>query len=603
MPAVTEPATDPSRADGFAHLDRARMVRIETPEHVRLGFELAGIGSRFAAAVLDAAILFAVLVASLVGLASLGAVTASEVVEALGVTAGILVVFALQWGYFFLCEAFFGGRTIGKKALGIRVIGAEGTPITREAAALRNLLRVIDVQPVGSSLIGLGLVALHPRAQRLGDIVAGTVVVRDRGSEAMPEEQTGDAAAGMPVMSAERFGVLEKYLARRDSLEPSVRAKLRASVVRAMGAALGTHGADADDALARLYREERPRQLGAGSGTGASLQAAHLVRSQSKSWARCRELVDKASRSGLAHLTEAEIDEFTSLYREVSADLARAKTYDASLRLSFHLERLVGEAHNLFYRSARRDLRAVSWVRNDFPRLFRRHLAPVSIAAALLFVPAAVAYTGVRADPELGRRLVPPSMVTRAEEARARLEAGEPYVDVPQVQMSVFSSTIMTNNVQVAFIAAAGGILAGIGTVLILVLNGVSIGSVLGLYHAHGAGSLIWTFVLPHGVLELTAIVVAGAAGLLLGRAIVTPGRRTRGRALREDGRQALALVAGAAFLLVVAGLVEGFVSPARIDGAIKLGFAAVVAACLLGYLAAGGRAPGDDQVTEARVP
>ena len=603
MTPLTESAADPSRAEGFAHLDRARVVRIETPEHVPLGFELAGIGSRFAAAVLDAAILFAVLIASMVGLASLGVVTASEVIEALGVTAGILIVFSLQWGYFFLCEAFFGGRTIGKKALGIRVIGAEGTPITREAAALRNLLRVVDVQPVGTSLIGLGLVALHPRAQRLGDIVAGTVVVRDRGGEAMPEEQPGEAAAGMPALDAQRFEVLGKYLARRDSLEPSVRAKLRASVVRAMGPALGGYGDRPDEALERLYREERPKQLGAGAGTGASLQAAHLVRAQSKSWARCRELVDKASESGLGSLSEPEIDEFTSLYREVSADLARAKTYGASLRLSFHLERLVGEAHNLFYRSTRSDLGAVSWVRHGFPRLFRRHLAQVSIAAALLFVPAAVAYTGVRSDPEAGRRLVPPAMVTRAEEARERLDAGEPYVDVPQVQMSVFSSAIMTNNVQVAFFAAAGGILAGIGTVLILVLNGVSIGSVLGLYHAHGAGPLIWTFVLPHGVLELTAIVVAGAAGLVLGRAIVTPGRRTRGRALREDGRQALALVAGAAFLLVVAGLVEGFVSPARIDGAIKLGFAGLLAACLFAYLAAAGRPHNADSVTEARVP
>jgi uncharacterized membrane protein SpoIIM required for sporulation/uncharacterized RDD family membrane protein YckC len=590
MVDLDEAGVDASRASGFAHLDRARIVRIDTPEQVRLGFELAGIGSRFAAALLDAVILLAVVLAFSAAAASLSAVAASELVEALGTTVTILVLFALQWGYFFLCEAFFGGRTIGKRAVGIRVIGAEGTPITREAAALRNLLRVVDIQPAGTSLIGLGLVALHPRAQRLGDIVAGTVVVRDRGGDAMPEERAGEAAAGLPLLDSKRFEVLEGYIARRDSLDAAVRASVRSSVVRAMGAALSPTTENPEDALQQLYQEERPRQLGTSAGIGASLQAAHLVRTQSPSWARCRELVDKASRFGLPSLSEREIDEFTSLYREITSDLARAKTYGASLRLSFHLERLVGEAHNLFYRSARRDLRAVTWVRHGFPLLFRRHAAPVAIAAALLFVPAAVTYVGVRADPEAARALVPPQMVTRAEEARARLEAGEPYVDVPQVQMSVFSSAIMTNNVQVAFFAAAGGILAGVGTVLILVLNGVSIGSVLGLYQAHGAGSLIWTFVLPHGVMELTAIVVSGAAGLILGRAVLAPGRRTRGRALREDGREGLALVAGAAFLLVVAGLIEGFVSPARVDASLKTAFAALVATCLFAYLWSGGR-------------
>jgi uncharacterized membrane protein SpoIIM required for sporulation len=181
-------------------------------------------------------------------------------------------------------------------------------------------------------------------------------------------------------------------------------------------------------------------------------------------------------------------------------------------------------------------------------------------------------------------------MVSRAENARERLEAGEGYIDVPQMQMSVVSSAIMTNNVQVAFLAAAGGILAGIGTVVLLVFNGVSIGSVLGLYHAHGAGILIWTFVMPHGVIELTAIVVAGAAGLVLGRVIISPGRRTRGRALREDGRECLALVAGAGVLLIVAGLVEGFVSPAQVPAPFKWAFAALVAACLFLYLSLAGR-------------
>ena len=589
-----------SRAAGFAHLDRARVVRVETPEHVPLGFELAAVGSRFAAALADVSIILASVLALGLILASLDLVTSNAWFESLGATGAIIAGFALQWGYFFVSEGFFGGRTLGKKALGLRVIGAEGAPITKEAAALRNLLRIVDVQPAGSSLLGLGLVALHPRAQRLGDIVAGTVVVRDRGDDAIPEHQSAEIGVGQPRLDPHRFEVLEKYLTRRDGLDVAVRAVVRESVARAMGSELGSISGGLDEALDRLYEEERPRQFGS---TGTSLQAVHLVRTQAAAWKRCRELVDEASSKGLDALSDAELEEFTSLYREVAADLARAKTYGASLRLCFHLERLVGAAHNLFYRDVKRHVGVIDWMRVEFPAVFRRHRRQVAVAATLLFLPALIVYPAVRRDVELGRRVVPAGMVARAEQARQRLEDGDPYIDVPEVQMSVLSSSVITNNVQVAFVAAAGGILAGLGTVFILVFNGLTLGSIFALYDAHGAGVLLWTFVLPHGVLELTAIVVSGAAGLILAQAVLAPGRRTRARALREEGRESLALVGGAAILLVLAGLVEGFVSPARIHASVKWIFAGITALCLFLYLARSGRPPGSTGVREARDP
>ena len=176
--------------------------------------------------------------------------------------------------------------------------------------------------------------------------------------------------------------------------------------------------------------------------------------------------MDKAARRGLGTLSENELEEFTSLYREVASDLARAHTYGGSLRLCFYLERLVGEAHNVFYRERTYGFLALEWLRTGFPGTLRRHRGYVAVAATLLFAPALVTYAGVRDDVEAGRRLAPPAMVTRAEEAADRLRRGDPYIDVPPVQMSVFSSSVMTNNVQVAFLAAAGGIFAGLGTAL-----------------------------------------------------------------------------------------------------------------------------------------
>jgi uncharacterized membrane protein SpoIIM required for sporulation len=124
------------------------------------------------------------------------------------------------------------------------------------------------------------------------------------------------------------------------------------------------------------------------------------------------------------------------------------------------------------------------------------------------------------------------------------------------------ASRIISNNVQVTFGAFAAGITAGIGTLLILVLNGVSLGGVLGLYQSKGIIKLILAFVAPHGVLELTAVCIAGGAGFLLAAALLLPGRRTRRRALIENGRRAIRLVAAASVMLLVAGTLEGFVSP-----------------------------------------
>ena len=574
---------------GFVHLDRARVVRVETPEHVSLGFELAAIGSRSAAAIADVMVVGAALGAVSLLMMVLDVVTSSSWVLSLGTTGALLAVFAIQWGYFFIAEGFFDGRTLGKKALGLRVIGEGGTPITVRASALRNLLRVVDFQPVGSSLVGLGLIALHPKAQRLGDILAGTVVVRDRGSQEIPERVQAAVGVERPRLDTKRFDVLEKYVQRRDALPADVRRPLTESVGRAMGEVVANHPRRStvplEDLLGHLYQEERTRQSDV---TGTSVQAVQLVRTQSGKWHRCQQLVDKAAARGLGALGEGELEEFTGLYREVSADLARAHTYGGSLRLRFHLERLVGAAHNLFYQDRTEGFSVKGWVRSGFPRVLRRHGRYVAVSAGLLFAPALMTYQAVRADVELGRRLAPPLMVTRAEEARDRLDRGDPYVDVPQVQMSVFSSQVMTNNIQVSFLAAAGGILAGLGTAVILLVNGVHLGSVFALFDAQGAGALLWTFVLPHGVLEMTAIVISGAAGLLLAHAVIAPGRRTRGRALREDGRESLSLLAGAGLLLVVAGLVEGFVSPARIPAVLKLVFAAVVAVLMLLYFLSG---------------
>jgi uncharacterized membrane protein SpoIIM required for sporulation len=155
----------------------------------------------------------------------------------------------------------------------------------------------------------------------------------------------------------------------------------------------------------------------------------------------------------------------------------------------------------------------------------------------------------------------------------------------------------MSNNVRVTFAAFAGGILAGVGTVVALVMNGIMLGAVAGIFANYSANLHLWAFILPHGVIELTAICIGGGAGLWLGSAFVLPGRITRREALVVRGREAVSLIGGVAVMLVVAGMIEGFISPSELPNPVKFALAALFALLLVAYLGLAGR---DEQARRA---
>jgi uncharacterized membrane protein SpoIIM required for sporulation len=168
---------------------------------------------------------------------------------------------------------------------------------------------------------------------------------------------------------------------------------------------------------------------------------------------------------------------------------------------------------------------------------------------------------------------------------------GRGYAETPSPYLPIVASSIVANNVQVAFGAFAFGILAGIGTVVLLAFNGFFFGSVLALFSNYGLLGWILTFVAGHGFLELTAIFIAGAGGLLIGRAIVAPGDLTRQDALVVYGRLAIRLMGAATVLLLMAGLIEGFLSASDAHPTLKLGVSAASVVLLTLYLAAGRQA------------
>jgi uncharacterized membrane protein SpoIIM required for sporulation len=171
------------------------------------------------------------------------------------------------------------------------------------------------------------------------------------------------------------------------------------------------------------------------------------------------------------------------------------------------------------------------------------------------------------------------------------MEQGHTWTDIAPALRPGMATLIFTNNIQVAFLAFAGGVLFGLGTAYVLIANGLSLGAALGGAQYYGVAPLLWAFISAHGYLELTCITIAGAAGLMLGDSLLRPGLLLRREALALAAKRAVELVLGAAPVLVVAGLIEGFISPSDLPVAVKLIVGPVTAVVLFGLLFTVGRA------------
>src|SRR2546421_595684 len=500
----------------------ARRLAIETPEHLVLELELAGVGSRIAAAACDA-LLLGVLYVGL-GLALAVLLTRRESPDAWSTLVAVLAVlalFLLFWCYFLLFEALNHGRTPGKRLMGIRVVMDTGHPITFAAAAVRNLIRVVDALPFG--LVGLAFVLFHPQNKRLGDIVAGTVVARDRPEDlqlaGVPADRARPAEpleTGPPELADEEFRLLDQYLERLEGLDGALRRRFTAELAARFAPRFPRRDPDPEAFLVGLHTAEvgeRPGRLATRrTGGNNALYGRHT-----------------GHRVHVGRL----------LLRELPAAVVAARAYVVAALLAFA-------------------------------------------------VPAMTGYLLIRERPAIAEQVLPDEMLERARAGAERRAQGIGYAQAPSMYLPFIASRIITNNVQVAFLGFAFGITAGIGTLLLLVFNGLFFGPVLGLFANYGVAGWLLTFVAGHGVLELSAIFIAGGAGLLVARALVAPGDLTRRDALVLAGRQAAHLVGAAVLLLALAGTIEGLLSASDAPAPFKLATGAATAVLLILYLASG---------------
>jgi uncharacterized membrane protein SpoIIM required for sporulation len=302
------------------------------------------------------------------------------------------------------------------------------------------------------------------------------------------------------------------------------------------------------------------------------VKVEHLIAERQAEWARLEELVKRAGGRP-ERLGPDGVRELGARYRAAAADLALARRRFPSDPVTARLERLVAAGRQAVYGSVRRRGSLRGFISHGYWRRVRERPVALAVAAALMFGAAALALLWGATDPGAASGVVPGNFIDAAHPPTGSrgLSAG---------QSAEFSSEIFTNNIQVALAAFAGGITAGLLTGLSLLFNGLILGAVLGISIDAGTTGQVVRLIVAHGVLELSCITVAAAAGLRMGWALVDPGRRTRRDALSEEARAAVVVAFGTAPWLVVAGLVEGFVSPSgrplAVAAAIGLGLGAL---------------------------
>jgi len=316
------------------------------------------------------------------------------------------------------------------------------------------------------------------------------------------------------------------------------------------------------------------------------IQAAFIER-RKETWERLDSLVSKASRRGVRRLEAQEIADLGRLYRATTSDLAYARGRDFDRSLIEYLNRLTARAHACVYggNTESGGARIARFYRETFPAEFRRSFPYFAICTALTIVCSVVAYVVIASHPAqayalLDKQLIPDHIQKSLHDSNFGFDRSF---------SPAMSALIISNNIRVAIIAFAGSITLGALTIYIIVQNGLMLGGLGALFGNAGFGYDFWATIAPHGVIELTAIQIAGAAGLLIAAGVVFPQRLRRRDAIVINSKRAGTLILGVASMLIVAGTIEGFISPQRWPPEIRIGIGAVTAMALIAYFGLAG--------------
>lgn len=325
------------------------------------------------------------------------------------------------------------------------------------------------------------------------------------------------------------------------------------------------------------------------------IDIAHFVDEERHYWSELERILNSLERDPERRLGVAEIKRFHYLYQRTSTDLDKLMTFSSETVTRLYLENLIGRAYCEIHENRERTaaFSPFHWFFKTFPRTFRLHVNAFYLALAITIAGSVFGGLAITLDPEAKEALMPFSqLLINPSERVAQEETAT--VDRLKGTKAIFSSYLMTHNTKVAIFCMASGITWGIGTIILLFTNGVMLGAVALDYILSGEAVFLMGWLLPHGVIEIPAILLAGQAGLLLAGAVIGRGASTslRNRLCSISG-DLVTLIFGAAIMLVWAGIIEGFFSQYHepvIPYSVKIGFGMVELILLVLFLLRSGK-------------
>lgn len=319
-----------------------------------------------------------------------------------------------------------------------------------------------------------------------------------------------------------------------------------------------------------------------------------FIKSRRDDWQQFERLLTKMHGARMAKWTGPDVTKLATYYRSVCYDLSLVQSREWGVRLEQYLNDLVARGHNCLYRSPPRSLdTALQFLSAGFPQLLRQRRAFFFVALALFAVPFLSAMFITVMDPGLAEQIVDQLEMSHTKQTFSQQMYTEIDVKFAE-ERTLMASFYVWHNVGVALRSFALGIFFGLGTIVTLLFNGLSLGAKSGYLINCGYGNNFFSFVISHGSFEVTAIVVAGAGGLLLGWGMIHPGNLTRLESLRVHGIDAIKLAAGSAFMLVVAAFIEAYFSPLAIPHIVKYVIGTMLWILVFVYLAYSGRTTTD---------